>query len=218
MTSEPDSTPRRRPPTIDLTATEVEAEKPAAAPQPGPPRRPQTDARSDAGQQESRSRRRAAIVHRNGGCRHRRRRWARSRSSRSAPGFGSLVSCRARARCRQRRMRQPPNSAAIAEILARLNKIEGAIATQRQQPRPATARPGAGLPFGRRGSRNKIARRFTRRPDPPRRRRCRGGANALAKPRAPRPRPMRPRAPRRRRWRAAISMRWRPASRRSKAP
>jgi hypothetical protein len=34
MTSEPDSTPRRRPPTIDLTATEVGAEKPAATPQP----------------------------------------------------------------------------------------------------------------------------------------------------------------------------------------
>jgi hypothetical protein len=31
MTSEPDNTARRRPPTIDLTATEVEAEKPAAA-------------------------------------------------------------------------------------------------------------------------------------------------------------------------------------------
>ena len=30
MTSEPDSTPRRRPPTIDLTATEVAADKPAA--------------------------------------------------------------------------------------------------------------------------------------------------------------------------------------------
>ena len=30
MTSEPDSTPRRRPPTIDLTATEVETEKPGA--------------------------------------------------------------------------------------------------------------------------------------------------------------------------------------------
>jgi len=35
MTSEPDSTPRRRPPTIDLTATEVEADKPAAAAQSG---------------------------------------------------------------------------------------------------------------------------------------------------------------------------------------
>src|SRR5271169_4790708 len=30
MTSEPDSTPRRKPPTIDLTATEVPPEKPAA--------------------------------------------------------------------------------------------------------------------------------------------------------------------------------------------
>jgi hypothetical protein len=29
MTSEPDSTPRRRPPTIDLTATEIDTEKPA---------------------------------------------------------------------------------------------------------------------------------------------------------------------------------------------
>lgn len=35
MTTEPDSTPRRRPPTIDLTATEVEAEKPAAAQESG---------------------------------------------------------------------------------------------------------------------------------------------------------------------------------------
>ena len=34
MTSEPDSTPRRRPPTIDLTATEVDAKKPAAAQEP----------------------------------------------------------------------------------------------------------------------------------------------------------------------------------------
>jgi len=46
MTSEPDSTPRRRPPTIDLTATEVDAEKPAAAPEPAA-----ADARSDTGQQ-----------------------------------------------------------------------------------------------------------------------------------------------------------------------
>jgi hypothetical protein len=35
MTSEPDSTPRRRPPTIDLTATEVEAQKPAGTRQSG---------------------------------------------------------------------------------------------------------------------------------------------------------------------------------------
>ena len=32
MTSEPDSTPRRRPPTIDLTATEVESDAPTSAP------------------------------------------------------------------------------------------------------------------------------------------------------------------------------------------
>jgi hypothetical protein len=35
MTSEPDSTPGRRPPTIELKATEVGAEKPADAPEPG---------------------------------------------------------------------------------------------------------------------------------------------------------------------------------------
>src|SRR5208282_6610810 len=31
MTSEPDSTPRRRPPTIDLTAKEVESDAPSSA-------------------------------------------------------------------------------------------------------------------------------------------------------------------------------------------
>jgi hypothetical protein len=35
MADEPDSTPRRRPPTIELTATEVGSEKPAAASEPG---------------------------------------------------------------------------------------------------------------------------------------------------------------------------------------
>jgi hypothetical protein len=47
--SESDSTPRRRPPTIDLTATEVDAEKPAAAgPEADDPAA--TDARPDTGQ------------------------------------------------------------------------------------------------------------------------------------------------------------------------
>lgn len=32
MTGESDSIPRRRPPTIDLTATEIETERPAAEP------------------------------------------------------------------------------------------------------------------------------------------------------------------------------------------
>jgi hypothetical protein len=45
MTSDTDSTPRRRPPTIDLTATEVEAEKPAASEKAGekPPTQPSGD-------------------------------------------------------------------------------------------------------------------------------------------------------------------------------
>ena len=51
MTSEPDSTPRRRPPTIDLTATEVDAEKPATAPQPETGEPAAADARPDTGQQ-----------------------------------------------------------------------------------------------------------------------------------------------------------------------
>jgi hypothetical protein len=125
MTSEPDSTPRRRPPTIDLTATEVDAEKPAAA----------ADARSDTGQQTGApapapGRPRSAIKLAVAGI-------VVGALAVVAIGAGlwfggylppGLLPVSPSA--------QPPNSAAIADIAARLNKIEGAIATQQQKTAP----------------------------------------------------------------------------------
>jgi hypothetical protein len=134
MTSEPDSTPRRRPPTIDLTATEVDAEKPAAAAEPGPGE--PDNARSDTGQQTggpAPSRPRSAINSAVGGIVA----GAAGAIAVVAIGVGlwaggylqpSLLPPSSSA--------QPPNNAAIADISARLNKIEGAMAT-RQQPAPS---------------------------------------------------------------------------------
>jgi hypothetical protein len=135
MTSEPDSTPRRRPPTIDLTATEVDAEKSAASSQPGTSEPAPADARPDTGQQTSgpapsrpRSSIKSAVAGIVGG--------AAGAIAVIAIGAGlwfggyvppGLLPASPTA--------QPPNSAAIAEISARLNKIEGAIATQ-QKPVP----------------------------------------------------------------------------------
>ena len=128
--SEPDSTPRRRPPTIDLTATEVDAEKPAAAPEPAA-----ADARSDTGQQTGApapalGRPRSAIKSAVAGI-------AAGAIAVVAIGAGlwfggylppGLLPVSPSA--------QPPNSAAIADIAARLNKIEGAIANQQQKTAP----------------------------------------------------------------------------------
>ena len=130
MKSEPDSTPRRRPPTIDLTATEVDAEKPAAAPEPAA-----ADARSDTGQQTGApapalGRPRSAIKSAVAGI-------AAGAIAVVAIGAGlwfggyvppGLLPVSPSA--------QPPNSAAIADIAARLNKIEGAIANQQQKTAP----------------------------------------------------------------------------------
>ena len=129
MTSEPDSTPRRRPPTIDLTATEVAADRPAAGNDPAA-----EGARTDgaAGQQSTKPAAGpgsprlfimtafasiaagALIVAAIG---------AGLWFAGYVPAHEPLVSPNA----------QPPNNAAIADISARLNKIEGAIATQQQQ-------------------------------------------------------------------------------------
>src|ERR1700682_1102081 len=173
--SEPDSTPRRRPPTIDLTATEVEAEKPAAAQEPSqePATQPAAaDAPGSSGQQTDKpapSRPRSSVKTGVAGI-------AVGAIAVVAIGAGlwfggyvppGLLPVSPNA--------QPPNSSAIAEISARLNKIEGAIAIQQNPVRPPQHHP------------------------------------------APRPPPTRPRAPRRQAWRAAISTRWLPASRRSKA-
>jgi hypothetical protein len=131
MTSEPDSTPRRRPPTIDLTATEVDAEKPAAAQEPAA-----ASASSDgaSGQQTGESapgRPRSPVKTAVAGI-------TAGAILIAAIGAGlwfggylppGLLPASPSV--------QPPNNAAIADISARLNKIEGAIATQqRQKPVP----------------------------------------------------------------------------------
>jgi hypothetical protein len=131
--SETDSTPRRRPPTIDLTATEVDAEKPAAAPEPSqePAKEPAAaDAPGSSGQQAGEpapGRPRASVKTAVAGI-------AAGAIAAVAIGAGlwfggyvppGLLPASPSA--------QPANNAAIAEISARLNKIEGAIATQQQQ-------------------------------------------------------------------------------------
>jgi hypothetical protein len=143
--SEPDSTPRRRPPTIDLTATEVDAERPAAAQEPSqePAKEPAAaKAPSDGGQQTGepapgrpRSSIKSAVAGIVGG--------ATGAIAVIAIGAGlwfggyvppGLVPASPSP--------QPANNAAIDNISARLNKIEGVIATQHQavpppQPDPA---------------------------------------------------------------------------------
>src|ERR1700684_4304981 len=134
--SEPDSTPRRRPPTIDLTATEVDAEKPAAAQEPSqePAKEPATaKAPSDGGQQPGepapgrpRSPIKSAVAGIVGG--------ATGAIAVIAIGaglwFGGYVPP---GLLPASPSPQPTNNAAIADIAARLNKIEGVIATQHQQ-------------------------------------------------------------------------------------
>ena len=134
--SEPDSTPRRRPPTIDLTATEVDAERPAAAQEPSqePAKEPAAaKAPSDGGQQTGepapgrpRSSIKSAVAGIVGG--------ATGAIAVIAIGAGlwfggyvppGLVPASPSP--------QPTNNAAIDDISARLNKIEGAVATQQQQ-------------------------------------------------------------------------------------
>lgn len=119
--SEPDSTPRRRPPTIDLTATEVDAEKPAAAAAPSDsssgqqtgepaPGRPRSSVKTAVAGIAAGA---IAVVAIGAGL------WL---GGYAPPGLLPASSSP-----------QPANSPAIAEISARLNKIEGAIATQQQQ-------------------------------------------------------------------------------------
>ena len=138
MTSEPDSTPRRRPPTIDLTATEVAADKPAAGNDPAA-EGAQTDGAS--GQPSTKP---AA-----GGPGGPRLFIITAFASIAAGAlivaiigvglwFAGYVPAREPAAAPSA---QPPNSAAIAEISARLNKIEGAIATQQKPVSPPLPDP-----------------------------------------------------------------------------
>jgi hypothetical protein len=141
--SEPDSTPRRRPPTIDLTATEVDAEKPAAAQEPSqePAKEPAAaDAPSDgsSGQQTGEpapGRPRPSVKTAVAGI-------AAGAIAVVAIGaglwFGGYVPPGLPPVSQNP---QPPNNAAIADISARLNKIEGAIATPQQPVPPAQPDP-----------------------------------------------------------------------------
>src|SRR5580700_6383580 len=136
MTSEPDSTPRRRPPTIDLTATEVE--KPAAAQEPSqePVKEPaaaNAPSEGSSGQQSggpAAGRPRSRVMTTVAGA-------VLGAIAVVAIGaglwFGGYVPP---GLLPVSPSPQPPNSAAIAEMSARLNKIEGAIAAQPQQPVP----------------------------------------------------------------------------------
>jgi hypothetical protein len=131
MTSEPDSTPRRRPPTIDLTATEVDAEKPAAAQEPSQePVAASAPSDASSGQQP--------------GTSAPRRPGSFSKTAVAGIAVGAIAVVAIGAGLwfggyvppgllPVSPSAQAPNNAAIAEISARLNKIEGAIATQQQQ-------------------------------------------------------------------------------------
>ncbi len=134
--SEPDSTPRRRPPTIDLTATEVGAETPAAAAGPGVSDPAATDARRDTGQQtgEPASNRPRSSVE-----------TAVAGIAAGVAGAIAVVAIGAGlwfggyvppGLLPVSQNPQPPNNAALADISARLSKIEGAIATQKPSPPP----------------------------------------------------------------------------------
>jgi hypothetical protein len=127
--SEPDSTPPRRPPTIELKATEVEADKPGAGNDPAA-----ESARTDdaSGQQSPKP-----AAGGPGGARS----YIITTFAGTAAGalvvaaigaglwFAGYVPARESAPVPNA---QAPNSAAIAEISARLKKIEGAIAAQQQ--------------------------------------------------------------------------------------
>lgn len=123
MTSEPDSTPHRRPPTIDLTATEVDAEKPAGTSAPSEASSSQPTGTSAPGRPRSSVKSAVAGI-------------AAGVILIAAIGaglwFGGYLPPGPLPALPKV---QPPDTAAIADISARLNKIEGALAT-RQQPVP----------------------------------------------------------------------------------
>ena len=218
MTSEPDSTARRRPPTIDLTATEVAADKPAAGNDPAA-EGAQTDGAS--GQPSTKP---AA-----GGPGGPRLFIVTAFASIAAGAlvvaiigvglwFAGYVPAREPAAVPNA---QPPNSAAIAEISARLNKIEGAIATQQQQkpvpppqPDPALLSRLAAAEAATKSLSDSLAA-LTHRVDDA----AAAAQNALAQAKsASTAADAAKSAAQTEVMRAAISMRWRPASRRSKAP
>ena len=126
MTSDADSTPRRRPPTIDLTAKEVETERPSQTPagrRPGPIARRKAMPRAPAclgGLPIRRNPTRLPPPR------------ARSPRRRSSSEFGSSASRRCAAAAPPTAAAPVPDTAAVEAISARLDKIQGAL-----QARPA---------------------------------------------------------------------------------
>jgi hypothetical protein len=142
MASEPDSTPRRRPPTIDLTATEVGAEKPAAAQE--SPKESAQESRTPGAATERASK--ENLSGRQAGETSRPRSHLKTALAGAAAGAIAVVAISAglliggflpSREPSATPAAQAPNSAGIAEISAQLKKIEGAIAAP--QPDPALA-------------------------------------------------------------------------------
>jgi hypothetical protein len=126
MTSESDSTPRRRPPTIDLTATEVGPEKPAEAAasvkDEAPPSAP-----AEATANSSRSHVMTALAGAAAGAIAITAIIVALQATGHWPvreGVAPIASAPA----------APPNDAAIADLTAQLNKIQSALATQQTNP------------------------------------------------------------------------------------
>jgi hypothetical protein len=141
MTSEPDSTPRRRPPTIDLTATEVDAEKPAAASEPTADKPAAADAHPETGEPAS-SRPRSSFKTAVAGI------VAGAAGAIAVVAIGAGLWFAGYLPAVLQPVSQPispsappPSSAAIADISARLNKIESAIATPQQQKPVSPSQP-----------------------------------------------------------------------------
>src|ERR1700733_1381178 len=122
MTSESDSTPRRRPPTIDLTATEVGPEKPAEAEAPG-----KDEAPASASAQPTANRSRSHVI------------TALAGGAAGAIAIAAIISgLQATGHWPVREGEAPvasapaaaPNDAAIADLTAQINKIQSALAAQ----------------------------------------------------------------------------------------
>ncbi len=138
MTSEPDSTPGRRPPTIELTATEVGAEKPAAAPEPavGGTADESAETKTSSGQPAGGS----SAGSGGGGL------LTTALAGIAAGAIGVLVIGAGLWYFGYSPLHQGPTPSAQAptdsvtsEISAELKKIEGAIAAQRSAPTPQPA-------------------------------------------------------------------------------
>jgi len=127
MTSESESPKRRRPPTIDLTATEVESEKPASAQDTGPESKDDAPESTPPGSSSGSGLNIVPLL--------------------ASAAIGAIVVAALFAvldlsgYLPRRQLTAPPaastaDSKAIADITAQLDKIQGALAAQ-QQPNPA---------------------------------------------------------------------------------